>query len=121
MAYATDNELARSILLSTTPYSFESDIFYTAKDPTKKVTYYPNYPSWYDDRFNKQNKLETVTIIGGKTGYIDESGMSLVSYAVGSNGEKYINVIVGKPHGSGLDATKSTAEVKKMMSVVRLK
>ena len=114
MAYATDNELARSILLSTSIYSFTSDKFYTTKDPNKKVTYYPNYPSWYDDRFNKQNKLETVTIIGGKTGYIDESGVSLVSYAEGANGQKYINVIVGQPKGSGLSESISTSEVKKI-------
>jgi D-alanyl-D-alanine carboxypeptidase len=114
MAYATDNELARSILLSTSTYSFTSDKFYTTKDPSKKVTYYPNYPSWYDDRFNKQNKLQTVTIIGGKTGYIDESGVSLVSYAEGANGQKYINVIVGQPKGSGLSEAISTTEVKKI-------
>lgn len=116
MAYAMDNELAKSILFSTKSYTFQSDKFFTSKDPTKKVTYYLTYPDWYGaaKRFNKNNKLETVTVIAGKTGYVEESGISLVSVAEAADGTLYINVIVGKPKGSGLTEDISTAEVKKI-------
>ena len=114
MAYAMDNELARTILFSMSAYSFESDKFYKKADPTKKVTYTLYMPDWYGERFNKNNKLSSCTVIAGKTGYVDESGMSLVSVAKTDDGEFYINVIVGKPKGSGLNAEKSTAEVKKI-------
>ncbi|MBO5415856.1 MAG: D-alanyl-D-alanine carboxypeptidase [Clostridia bacterium] len=116
MAYAMDNELAKSILFSTKTYTFQSDKFYTAKDPTKKVTYYLTYPDWYGaaKRFNKNNKLDTVTVIAGKTGYVEESGISLVSVAEAADGTLYINVIVGKPKGSGLTEDISTDEVKKI-------
>lgn len=116
MAYAMDNELAKSILFSTSNYSFKSDKFYTAKDPSKKLTYYPNAPEWYEssNRFNKSNKLETVTVVAGKTGYVDESGVSLVSVARADDGTLYINVIVGEPKGSGLSESISTSEVKKI-------
>ena len=37
----------------------------------------------------------------GKTGYIDESGYCLVSYAVGlSSGKRYIQVVVGDTKAS---------------------
>ena len=116
MAYAMDNELAKSILFSTSDYSFKSDKFTTTKDPSKKVTYYPNAPEWYEssNRFNKSNKLETVTVVAGKTGYVDESGVSLVSVARADDGTLYINVIVGEPKGSGLSESISTSEVKKI-------
>ena len=57
-------------------------------------------------------KAKTVTVKGGKTGYVDESGVSLVSYAESSDGKAYINVIVGKPKGEGLSESVSTSEVK---------
>ena len=66
------------------------------------------------DRFSDNPKLKTVTVKAAKTGYIDESGVSLVSFAVDADGEKYINVIVGKPKGSGLSESMSTDEVKKI-------
>jgi D-alanyl-D-alanine carboxypeptidase len=50
--------------------------------------------------------------MGGKTGYTDEFGFCLVSYAVSETGKKYINVIVGKPKGNGLTAEQSTKDVK---------
>jgi len=116
MAYAMDNKLAESILFSTSNYSFKSDKFYTTKDPNKKVTYYPNAPEWYEsaNRFNKSNELDTVTVVAGKTGYVDESGVSLVSVARADDGTLYINVIVGEPKGSGLSESISTSEVKKI-------
>ena len=51
--------------------------------------------------------------MGGKTGYTDEAGVCLVSYAISrTTGKKYVNVIVGQPKGSGLTESMSTAEVK---------
>ncbi len=118
MAYAMDNEMAKSILFSTKTYTFQSDKFYKAADPTQKVTYYLTYPDWYGaaKRFNGNSKLDTVTVIAGKTGYVEESGVSLVSVAEAADGTLYINVIVGKPKGSNPRVTEdvSTDEVKKI-------
>ncbi len=111
MVYAMDNELAKEIIFSIKDYSFESYKFYK-KDSTKKMTYYRGYPGWYEDRFNKNNKLNTCTVVTGKTGWIDESGVSLVSVAKTDNGEFYINVIVGNPNNNS--TTQSTTEVKKI-------
>ena len=61
-------------------------------------------------RFNKQNKLDTVTVVAGKTGW-DEGGMAWVSVAKGNNDELYINVIVGGKDKKVSEST-STNEVK---------
>ena len=103
MAYALDNEMALKCLTS-----------FTGRPMTVGGVPCTFYSAWYSERFDDNPKLSTVTVKGGKTGYIDESGMSLVSYAVGKNGEKYINVIVGQPKGSGLSEDISTSEVKKI-------
>ena len=105
MAYALDNEMVFKILSS-----------YTGREMTvggKDCTF---YATWYSGqgRFADNPRLKTVTVKAAKTGYIDESGMSLVSFAVGTDGQKYINVIVGKPKGSGLSESISTSEVKKI-------
>ena len=105
MAYALDNELAYKCLSSYRGRSM--------KVGGVDCTF---YSTWYSGsgRFSDNPKLKTVTVRAAKTGYIDESGMSLVSYATGADGEKYINVIVGKPKGSGLSESMSTSEVKKI-------
>ncbi len=105
MAYALDNELAFKCLSSYRGRSM--------KVGGEDCTF---YSGWYSgrDRFSDNPKLKTVTVKAAKTGYIDESGVSLVSFAVGADGEKYINVIVGKPKGSGLSESMSTDEVKKI-------
>ena len=113
MAYALDNTLARRILLSTETKSF---VAYKGNTDEKVVTYYAS-PDWYQTdggtRFKGNVKLETVTVKGGKTGYTDEAGVCLVSYAESnSTGKCYINVIVGKPKGSGVLESVSTADVK---------
>lgn len=115
MAYTIENQMAKEILFSTDTYTFQSSKFYTAADPNKKVTYYPK-PEWYSKnvRFNSKVQLETSVVVAGKTGYIDESGVSLVSIAKSDSGKYYINVIVGQPKGSGLDESISTNEVKKI-------
>ena len=104
MAYALDNSLCKQLLTSTAVY----------KISTNSNNYTLWYPSWYGpDRFAEKTKLETVTVKGGKTGYIDESGVCLVSYAEGNgNLKRYIQVIVGQPKGSGLTEADSTREVK---------
>ena len=105
MAYALDNEMVYRCLSS-----------YTGRSMTVGGVACTFYSTWYSGtaRFADNPKLQTVTVKAAKPGYIDESGMSLVSYAVGANGEKYINVIVGKPKGSGLSESISTSEVKKI-------
>lgn len=113
MAYALDNTLARRILLSIETKSFEA---YKGNTDEKTVTYYAS-PDWYQTdggtRFKGNVKLETVTVKGGKTGYTDEAGVCLVSYAESnSTGKCYINVIVGKPKGSGVKESVSVADVK---------
>jgi len=104
MAYALDNPLCKQLLTSTEVYKIQTNSNnYTLWEPT-----------WNGkDRFAQKTKLETVTVKGGKTGYIDESGVCLVSYAEGnSNMKRYIQVIVGQPKGSGLTEADSTREVK---------
>ena len=108
MTYALDNPLCNELLTSYTGYSLVTNMR-TADD---KCTF---YSGWYSYRFGDNPRLETVTVMGGKTGYTDESGVCLVSYAVSrTTGKKYVNVIVGQPKGSGLDEQKSTAEVKEI-------
>ena len=116
MVYAMDNELAKSILFSTEKYTFKSDKFFKKGSNVDKVTYTLYSPDWYgsEKRFNENNKLDTVTVVAGKTGYVDESGVSLVTVAKAADGTLYINVIVGKPQGSGLTESISTDEVKKI-------
>ena len=113
MAYALDNTLARRILLSTEDKKF---VAYKGNTDTVEVNYYGS-PDWYQvgggSRFKGNVKLNTVTVKGGKTGYTDEAGVCLVTYAESnSTGKCYINVIVGKPKGSGVTESVSTADVK---------
>lgn len=104
-AYALENPLCKGILINTQPYEFTTN-------SRGKCTIWG--PTWNGEkRFAGKNKLDTVTVKGGKTGYIDESGVCLVSYAEGnSNYKRYIQVIVGLPKGSGLTEADSTREVK---------
>ncbi len=103
MAYAMDNEFAYKCLSS----------FYGRPMVVGGIncTFYSN---WYSGqkRFDNNPNLKTSTVIAGKTGYTDESGITLVSVARGDNGKTYINVIVGLPKGSGLTESQSTNEVK---------
>lgn len=99
MAYALDHPLCKELLTSYNAYSVAGK--------------YTIYSSWYSGRFNNNPRLSTVTVKGGKTGYIDESGFCLVSYAEGkSSGKKYIQVIVGEPKGSGLTEALSVKDIK---------
>lgn len=91
MAYALEHPLCKELLTNTDPYRFT----------TNSGSYTLWSPSWYRDRLSSKPKLNTVTVTGGKTGYIDESGYCLVSYAVGaSSGKRYIQVVVGDNRAS---------------------
>jgi D-alanyl-D-alanine carboxypeptidase len=110
MAYALDNPLAKTVLTSFNGYSIK---VYDS-DTGKEVRSLLMYTDWYSVRFNDNAKLKTVTVKGGKTGFVDESGISLVSYAETPEGKGYINVIVGQPAKSEnyVNASTSTSEVK---------
>ena len=98
-AYALENPLCKEMLTSYNAYSIDG--------------LYTLYSSWYSGRFDDNPRLATVTVMGGKTGYIDESGFCLVSYAEGrSSGKKYIQVIVGQPKGSNLTEDLSVRDIK---------
>lgn len=108
MAYAMENPLAKKVLTSFAGYPIN---IYDGDSDTVLRTL-TVYTDWYSGRLKDNPKLKTVTVKGGKTGYVDESGVSLVSYAESSDGKAYINVIVGKPKGEGLSESVSTSEVK---------
>lgn len=98
-AYALENPLCRELLTSYKAYSVNGK--------------YTLYSTWYSGRFDDNPRLNTVTVKGGKTGYIDESGFCLVSYAESrSSGKEYIQVIVGQPQGSGLREDLSVKDIK---------
>ena len=110
MAYALDNPLAKTVLTSYNGYGvkvYDSD---TGKEVRSLLV----YTDWYSVRFRDNAKLKTVTVKGGKTGFVDESGVSLVTYAEDKNGKGYINVIVGQPAKSEnyVNVSTSTSEVK---------
>lgn len=108
MTYALDNPLCRELLTSFQGYRLITNM----RAEEDKYTFYSN---WYSGRFKDNPRLSTVVIKGGKTGYTDEAGFCLVTYAESkSTGKAYINVIVGKPKGSGLSESISTSEVKKI-------
>lgn len=114
MMYALDNPLCAELLTSYQAYPVTLKIW--DDDVKQYVDRSCNfYSTWYSGRLSDNPRLETVVVKGGKTGYTDESGVCLVSFAESpSTGKRYINVIVGQPKGSGLSESKSTAEVKKI-------
>ena len=87
MAYALENSRCKELLTNINPYKITID---------KKPIYTLWSPSWYREKFSSNPRLDTVTVIAGKTGYIPESGYCLVSCAKGtSSGKQYIEVVVG--------------------------
>ena len=108
MAYALENQLAKKVLTSFEGYPIN---VYDGNSDTVLRTLLV-YTDWYSGRLKDNPKMKTVTVKAGKTGYVDESGVSLVSYAESADGKKYINVIVGKPKGEGLSESISTSDVK---------
>lgn len=112
MSYALENQLAKRILLSTDVRKIPA---YVGNSNDLSVNYWAHC-EWYTpegSRFKGKVELNTVTVRAAKTGYTDEAGVCLVSYAVSkTTGKGYVNVIVGKPKGSGVDEGLSTQEVK---------
>ena len=87
MAYALENSFCKKLLTSTEAYKIT--------EPGGGPLYTLRSPSWYSQRLGNNPKLETVTVKGGKTGFIDESGYCLLSYAEGESGRRYIQVVIG--------------------------
>ncbi len=81
LEYCLKNELCRQVI-STPVYT---------SSPTEQ---HPNGITMYDTMFNKMEGTEVpgITIRGGKTGYTDEAGQCLASYAVTPDGHYYIAV-----------------------------
>ena len=102
MAYAMDNELAYQLMTS-----------YQGRPYTVGGVNCIFYSSWYSSRFKDNSRLSKGTILGGKTGYVDESGYTLVSFAE-INGKKYINVTVTRTDKNGIKLQEKAAgeEVK---------
>lgn len=117
MAYALDNKLAYSCLTS-----FEGRAMIVGGDNCKF------YTTWYSGKpdhevvkyrtlgFKDNPSLSTVKVIGGKTGYTDESGFTFVTVAQDKSDPsvKYINVMIGKPKGQGYDTIAFMADYKKI-------
>lgn len=102
MAYAMDNELAYKIMTS-----------YQGRNYTVGGVECVFYCSWYSARLKDNPKVSGGKILGGKTGYVDESGYTLVSFAE-INGKKYINVTVTRSDKNGIKLQEGPAgqEVK---------
>ena len=112
MIYALDNALANKALTEYQGYELD-------RDDEAGFTDITLYSHWYSGRFKDNPRLQTVRIMGGKTGFEDISGYTFVTYAKGDNGKYYVNVIVTRdktlPNG-GLSMSESAhiAEVKKI-------
>lgn len=87
MVYALDSEFTRNVLVSE-KYAMESYESWTL------------YPGWYSGdgaRFTyKTQRLNTVKVMGGKTGFEDIPRYTLVTYAKGYDGKEYVNVTVSR-------------------------
>ena len=112
MAYALDNELAYTILTS-----------YKGRPLTVGGVDCTFYAGWYSGRPNQNNLgfadnpvITSVRVLGGKTGYTDESGFTFVTVAQDKNDPsvKYINVMIGKPKGQGYTASIFMNDYKKI-------
>ncbi|MBR6679947.1 MAG: D-alanyl-D-alanine carboxypeptidase [Clostridia bacterium] len=112
MLYALDNTYAKKMLTEFHGYELDRDD--AAGNPDITV-----YSTWYSGRFKDNPNLKTSTIIGGKTGFEDISGYTLLTYAKGDNGKYYINVTVTRDKtlgegGLSLDVSRHVAEVKQI-------
>ena len=110
MAYALDNELAYKILTSYNGYKMTVG----GVDCTFYAAWYSGRPSTNHLGFSDNPKLSNTRIIAGKTGYTDESGFTFVTVSQSSNGDRYINVTVGKPSGNGYNANLFMTDLKKL-------
>ncbi|MDE6730935.1 MAG: serine hydrolase, partial [Oscillospiraceae bacterium] len=88
LEYCLQNEICKKVI-STYTYT------------TSSTEQHPDGIMLYDTMFNKMTGTEVqgITILGGKTGYTDEAGQCLASYAQTPDGHCYIAVtskVVGK-------------------------
>ena len=112
MAYALDNELAYSCLTS-----FEGRAMKVGGVDCKFYAgWYSGQPASNSLGFKDNPSLDTVKVLGGKTGYTDESGFTFVTVAQDKTNSsvKYINVMIGKPKGQGYTATLFMNDYKKI-------
>ncbi len=84
MKYAMENETCKKVL---------SMLEYT----TSKTPQHPDGIHLYSDTFSRMYGTEAVgvTMLAGKTGYTDQSGNCLVTYAKATNGKSYILATAG--------------------------
>ncbi len=105
MIYALENELAYKCL---TQYNGIPMVV-----GGQQVT---AYCGWYSGNghigFSDNPRLGNVTVIAGKTGYIDEAGFTFVTAAKDSSGVLYVNVMVGQPAGKGYSGDKFMSDYK---------
>lgn len=106
MAYALDNEMAYKCLTS-----------FKGREMVVGGVDCIFYSGWYSGKggrlgFSDNPRLKNnLTVIAGKTGYVDEAGFTFVTVAK-RGGELYINVTVGQPKGQGYTAEKFMTDVK---------
>jgi len=110
MAYAMDNELAWKILSSYNGYKMTVG----GTDCTFYAAWYSGYQKNGHLGFEDNPKVGSTRIVAGKTGYTDESGFTFVTVSQDKNGQRYINVMVGKPKGQGYNASLFMTDLKKI-------
>ncbi len=110
MAYAMDNELAWKILSSYNGYKMTVG----GTDCTFYAAWYSGYQKNGHLGFEDNPKVGGTRIVAGKTGYTDESGFTFVTVSQDTSGQRYINVMVGKPKGQGYNATLFMADLRKV-------
>lgn len=91
--YTTAEDMA-VILRAAIKNSLCREILSTYKYTTSKTPEHPDGISISATLFNYMygTEPETATILGGKTGYVDESGYCIASFGVGQSGDEYICV-----------------------------
>lgn len=112
MAYALDNKLAYSCLTS-----FEGRAMKVGGVDCKFYAgWYSGQPGGNNLGFADNPTLSEVKVLGGKTGYTDESGFTFVTVAQDKSDPsvKYINVMIGKPKGQGYTASIFMDDYKKI-------
>ena len=112
MAYALDNKLAYSCLTS-----FEGRAMTVGGVDCKFYAgWYSGQPSGNNLGFSDNPSLSEVKVLGGKTGYTDESGFTFVTVAQDKSDPsvKYISVMIGKPKGQSYTAEKFMLDYKKI-------
>ncbi|MBQ8012332.1 MAG: D-alanyl-D-alanine carboxypeptidase [Oscillospiraceae bacterium] len=100
--YCMQNELCRQIIST---YTYQTD-------PTPQS---PEGITMYSTMFSRMygTEVEGITILGGKTGFTDEAGNCLASYAQTSDGHTYLAVTAG-----GLTRWKPVFDAFKLYGII---